>query len=375
VSALEGHRIIEFAAIGPVPLCGLMLADHGADVIRIDRPGGSGALPAEMLDVATRGRRSIAVDLKQPAGVALAVDLAATADAIVEGHRPGVMERLGLGPDVLLERNPRLVYGRMTGWGQDGPMAAMAGHDINYIGLVGALHAIGTSDAPVPPLNLVGDYGGGAMLLAFGVLAALLERHRSGRGQVVDAAMIDGAALLMAPTFGLLGAGIWRDTRAANTLDGGAPFYGVYRCADGEWIAVGALEPQFHAELMQRLGLPDEPDRLDPAHWQAQRERLADVFAERPRQAWVELFDGSDACVTQVLAMTEAPGHPHNVARDVFVPVGDRSEPAPAPRFSRSAASVPTPGPRVGADTDAVLESMGISGADIAMLRSRGVVH
>jgi alpha-methylacyl-CoA racemase len=227
----------------------------------------------------------------------------------------------------------------------------------------------------VPPLNLVGDYGGGAMLLAFGVLAALLERHRSGRGQVVDAAMIDGAALLMAPTFGLLGAGIWRDTRAANTLDGGAPFYGVYRCADGEWIAVGALEPQFHAELMQRLGLPDEPDRLDPAHWQAQRGRLADVFAERPRQAWVELFDGSDACVTPVLAMTEAPGHPHNVARDVFVPVGDRSEPAPAPRFSRSAASVPTPGPRVGADTDAVLESMGISGADIAMLRSRGVVH
>lgn len=343
---LQGLRVIEMAGVGPAPFAGMLLADMGAEVLRIERaaqgaPDGFEALVrARVLE---RGRRRVALDLKRPEAMRAVLDMAGSADALIEGFRPGVMERLGLGPEPCLERNPRLVYGRVTGWGQHGPLAQSAGHDINYIGLSGALHAIGHADAPVPPLNLLGDFGGGAMLLAFGVVCALLEARASGRGQVVDAAMTDGSALLMAMTYGLHALGHWTDRREANVLDGAAPFYGTYECADGRWLAVGALEERFHDALVDGLGLPREEfaDRWDRAQWPRLHERLAAVFRSAPREHWCRRFAGTDACVSPVLDLDEAPRDPHNRARATFAFVAGRAQPAPAPRFSRTPARPP----------------------------------
>ncbi len=376
---LAGLKIIEMAGVGPAPFAGMLLADMGADVVRIDRkPTGRGNAFEALKSGAflDRGRRSIALDLKKPQAVAAALELVAGADALIEGFRPGVMERLGLGPEVCLVRNPRLVFGRVTGWGQDGPLAETAGHDIDYIALTGALHAIGAKDAPVPPLNLLGDFGGGAMFLAFGVVCALVEARGSGRGQVVDAAMTDGVGLLMAMTYSLKARGRWRAERQANILDGGAPFYGVYRCADGKWVAVGALEPQFFAALVDRLGLePDAfADRWDPRAWPAIRARLEAAFAERPRDEWAALFADSDACVAPVLDLDEAPRHPHNVARQTFVDLDGAPQPAPAPRFSRTRAEVGRPPAALGAEGEAILRESGLSDERIEALRRCGAL-
>ena len=374
---LEGIRVFEMAGIGPGPFCGMLLSDLGAEVTRVDRVSSSGGLPAPLAAISGRGRRSIAVDLKQAGGVAIVLDLVANSDVFIEGFRPGVAERLGLGPDVCRDRNPGLVYGRMTGWGQDGPLAAQAGHDINYVGLTGALHAIGRpGERPVPPLNLVADYGGGALFLAVGVLAALVERGRSGCGQVVDAAMVDGAALLASPLYQLLASGIWSDQRGANILDGAAPFYDTYETADGRYLAVGPIEPQFYRELTVGLGLDlDElPAQLDGSTWAEVKEAFAARFRTRTRDEWEETFAESDACVTPVLSLTEAPHHPHNVARGVFVEIDGVVQPGPAPRFSRTASPVPRPPVTPGTDTDAVLAELGLAESDIADLRAAGVV-
>ncbi len=338
--ALAGIRIVEFAGIGPAPFAAMLLADLGAEVLRVDRPGGS----AWSGDVITRNRRTLVADLKNSAHVDRVGALLDGADALIEGFRPGVMERLGLGPDTILARNPRLVYGRMTGWGQTGPLAHTAGHDINYIAITGALAAIGPRAHPVPPLNLVGDYGGGSLYLVMGVLAALLSAQRTGQGQVVDAAICDGAASLMA-MFADLGAnGRWTDQRQANLLDGGAPFYRTYECADGNHIAVGALEPQFYAMLLEKLGVdPVEFDRTDTAAWPALHARFEAVFRARTRAEWSAIFEGSDACVAPVLTLAQAPGHPHLAARGTFARTGSVVAPQPAPRLSRSRArSEPT---------------------------------
>lgn len=368
---LSGYRILEFAGIGPGPFCGMVLADLGAEVVRIDRAEGP---PGTRQDFVGRGRRSVALDLKQPAAVQAALHLVEKADALIEGFRPGVMERLGLGPDACLGRNPRLVYGRMTGWGQEGPLAQSAGHDINYIALTGALWSIGRPDQrPVPPLNLVGDYGGGGMLLAVGILAALLEAKSSGKGQVVDAAMVDGAALLMAPIYAMKARGLWGQ-RGTNRLDGAAPYYDTYECADGRWLAVGPIEPQFWAEMLRLLGL--DPARFakrdDPAHWPALKAELAAAFRARTRDDWVAVFEGTDACVCAVLDMDEAPRHPHNAARRTFVEREGAIQPAPAPRFSRTATGIAAPPPLRGEHTEAVLRGWGLSEAEIAALRSAG---
>ncbi|HEY1013982.1 MAG TPA: CaiB/BaiF CoA-transferase family protein, partial [Herpetosiphonaceae bacterium] len=311
---LAGIRIIELAGLGPAPFCAMLLADMGAEVLRVERPGGGGPLGPLGDRLLTRGRRSVALDLKQPAAIDALLGLIEGCDGLIEGFRPGVMERLGLGPADCLARNGRLVYGRMTGWGQDGPLAAAPGHDINYIALSGALHAIGGPGAPAIPLNLVGDFGGGGLLLAFGMVCALLEARGSGRGQVVDAAMTDGAALLMTMIYQLKGLGAWTGGRGANLLDGGAHFYGPYACADGRWLAVGALEPAFYAALLERAGIDDPAlaAQWPPADWPAQRARLAEIFRARPRDEWCALLAGSDACVTPVLDLDEAPAHAHN---------------------------------------------------------------
>jgi len=376
---LKGLRIVEMAGLGPGPFAGMMFSDLGADVVRIDRKTKAAADAFDNVKSANfidRGRRSIAIDLKTPAGVALARELIASADAVIEGYRPGVMERLGLGPDVCLADNPKLVYGRITGWGQSGPLAQEAGHDINYIALSGALHAIGSRDTPLPPLNLVGDFGGGAMMLVFGVMAALWEAQRSGTGQVVDAAMTDGAAVLMTMMYGFRANGMWRDGRASNLLDGGAPFYGTYPCADGRHIAIGSLEPQFFQILVARLGLDEGAlgDRWKPENWPAWRVAIAAAFASRSRDEWTQAFAGSDACVTPVLDLEEAPRHPHNVARGAFVP-GDRGpQPAPAPRFSRTPPQAGAPAARPGADGEALLAERGFSAARVAELRASGAI-
>lgn len=333
---LAGVKIIEFAGLGPGPFTAMVLADMGADVIRVHRAG-SPLVPAN--PVVGRGMQSIALDLKTEAGRDAALRLIKQADAVVEAFRPGVMERLGLGADAALKQNPRLVYGRMTGWGQHGPLANHAGHDINYIALTGALAAIGTATSgPIPPLNLVGDFGGGGMVLAFGIVCALFEAARSGQGQVIDAAMTDGASLLMTTTFGQFAAGKWQTERESNLLDGAAPFYGTYRCADGKWIAVGAIEPQFYAALLQCMGL--QPSAFEPQHdrarWAEWKEQFAECFASRTRDEWCAAMDGADACFTPVLNMAEALDHPHNVARKTFVEVDGVRQPAPAPRFSRT---------------------------------------
>jgi alpha-methylacyl-CoA racemase len=371
---LRGLRVVELAGIGPGPFCAMLLADLGAEVLAVERPSsGRGAWPALL----ARGRRRVAVDLKHPQGAGVVLDLAAGADALVEGFRPGVAERLGIGPDECLARNPRLVYGRVTGWGQEGPLAHAAGHDIDYIALAGALHPVGPAGGPpVPPLNLVGDFGGGGMLLALGVVAALLEAGRSGRGQVVDAAMVDGAALLTTQLHELLAAGLWSDRRGANLLDGAAPCYGVYETADGRHLAVGALEPRFYAELLARLGLSGEdlPAQLDRDGWPVLRERLAALFRTRTRDEWCRLLEGTDACVAPVLSLTEAPDHPHNQARGSFVDVGGVVQPAPAPRFSRTPCARPDP-PASGDDPGPTLAAWGLSADRVARLRAAGAIR
>ncbi|MGH3498719.1 MAG: CaiB/BaiF CoA transferase family protein [Nocardioidaceae bacterium] len=343
---LAGVRVVELAGIGPAPFAGMLLADLGADVIRVDRPGGGLPSGPPELDLLRRGRPSVEVDLKTPAGVDAVLELVDRADAFIEGFRPGVAERLGLGPVPCLARNRRLVYGRMTGWGQDGPLASSAGHDIDYIAVTGALHAIGRAGGPPQvPVNLVGDFGGGAMYLVVGVLAALIEARDSGEGQVVDAAIVDGAAHLSTMVLGMLAAGGWREARGTNLLDTGAPFYDVYETADGRHVAVGALEPQFWAVLVQRAGLADLPDRGDPAQWPALRDLLATAFAARTQAEWTDLFDGSDACVAPVLSYAEAAQHPHLAARGTYVEHAGVVQPAPAPRFSRTWAALSTPPP------------------------------
>ena len=371
---LTGVRVVELAGIGPGPYACMLLAELGADVVRVDRPGGSGLGPAEK-EALHRSRPCAAVDLKNPDGRETVLRMVERADVLVEGLRPGVTERLGLGPDDCLARNPRLVYGRMTGWGQAGPLADRAGHDINYLGLTGALHAIGPADKPVPPLNIGADFGGGSMFLVVGVLAALLERGTSGRGQVVDAAMVDGASSLVTMVYGMLGAGLWRDRRAANLLDGGAPFYDTYACADGGHVAVGALEPQFYAALLEGLGLADALPgaQYDVAHWPEHRRRFTEAFASRTRDEWAAAFEGTDACVTPVLGLEEAPAHPHLAARGTFVEQDGTALPGPAPRFSRTPGAVRWPGPALGAHTDEVLAAAGLDDEQIAALRRSGV--
>jgi alpha-methylacyl-CoA racemase len=374
---LTGVRVIEIASLAPAPFGCMILADLGADVVRVERAERCGPDARVPSDPLSRGRRSIGLNLKDPAATSLLLKLIQDADVLVEGFRPGVAERLGFGPDVCAERNPRLIFARMTGWGQQGPLAPTAGHDIDYIAISGALSPIGRAgEPPVPPLNLVGDFGGGGMLLAMGILAALVERARSGLGQVVDAAMVDGSALLTSFLYGLRAAGAWQDKRGSNLLDGGAPFYDTYVTADGGCVAVGALEPQFYAALLQGLGLADAglPAQHDRSGWPVLRERFAAMFASRTRDEWEQAFAGTDACVSPVLSMAEAPRHPHATARDAFVEVGGIVQPAPAPRFGRTAAARPAPPPRPGADTDAVLAGLGLSDAEVADLRARGVV-
>lgn len=377
---LSGIRVLELAGIGPAPFCGMVLADLGAEVIRLDRPGRStgepgfdAAVAVGRHDVMGRGKKSVTIDLKSRAGVAAARRLACGVDALIEGYRPGVMERLGLGPNTLLEANPRLVYGRMTGWGQAGPLASTAGHDINYLGLAGVLGMIGRAgQPPVAPPALLGDFGGGGMLLAFGMACALLEVARSGRGQVVDAAIVDGVGLLGAAFQGLRQAGMWRDATGENFIDSGAHFYEVYECADGRHVAVGALEPQFFQVLVERAGLQGEwlQGRFDRATWRERKQELAKLFRSRTRDEWAELFAGSDACVTSVLNMDEATRHPHAVARQAFVEVAGVVQPAAAPRFSATPAAAPRPPPQHGADTQSVLRDFGFTEGEVLALKT-----
>jgi alpha-methylacyl-CoA racemase len=354
---LTGLRVIELAGLGPAPHAAMVLGDLGADVVRVERPATAFDPARGRADYTLRSRRSVAADLKTDAGRDLLLRLVARADVLLEGYRPGVAERLGVGPQDCHAVNPALVYGRMTGWGQDGPMAGRAGHDINYISLTGALHAIGAGERPAVPLNLVGDFGGGSMFLVAGVLAALWERQRSGTGQVVDAAMVDGAGVLLQMVWALRGAGTWTDERSANLLDGGAPFYDTYTCADGRWIAVGALEPQFYARFLAGLGIAGEdlPAQLDRSGWPRLRVRFTEVIASRTRDEWAETFAGTDACVTPVLSFGEAAVDPHITARETLITLGGIPQAAPAPRFSRTPAATPSPPPVPGRDTRAVL--------------------
>jgi alpha-methylacyl-CoA racemase len=374
---LAGVRVVELAGIGAGPFACLLLAELGADVLRIERPGGGG-LPVAPSDGLARSRPCAAVDLKQPAGREVLLRLAESADVLVEALRPGVTERLGVGPEACLARNPGLVYARMTGWGQQGPLARTAGHDITYAALTGALHATGTADKPMQAANVVADFGGGSLYLVVGVLAALLERSRSGRGQVVDAAMVDGAASLLTMVYTLLGSGHWRDERQANILDGGAPFYDTYRCADGRHVAVGALEPQFYAALVDGLGLTGKlpgAGQLDAAAWPAHRAAFAEVFATRTRDEWAAQFAGTDACVAPVLSLTEAPRHPHLAARGTFTTVDGIPQPRVAPRFSRTPGKEPSPPRAAGADSVTALRAWGFTAHEVNALVAAGAVH
>lgn len=372
---LSGLRVIEFAGLGPGPFAAMMLADHGAEVIRIDRPGAV----SDPRDALLRGRRSIALDIKQAEGVALARKLCASADAIIEGYRPGVMEKLGLGPEVLLADNPALVYGRMTGWGQSGPYAAAAGHDINYIALSGVLHTIGRAgEKPVVPMNYVGDFGGGGMMLAFGIVSALLAvRAGTAKGQVIDCAMTDGSALIAAMIWSFHAMGRHADVRGVNILDGAAPFYDAYECADGQHIAIGSIEPQFYALLREATGLADDPDfdaQFDLARWPALKQKLAAIFVQKTRAQWCEIMEMSDICFAPVLSLAEAPQHPHNVARETFVTIGGALQPAPAPRYSATSTPTPQAAPPVGADSDALLADLGYTAEHTAHFRASGVL-
>jgi alpha-methylacyl-CoA racemase len=379
---LAGYRVIELAGIGPAPFAGMMLADMGAEVIRVER---AQAVRSPMpdtpnFDVLQRGRRNIAIDLKHPDGVATLLDLVVSADGLIEGFRPGVVERLGIGPEVCLQRNPKLVFGRMTGWGQTGPYANAAGHDINYISLAGALAHFGRAgEAPVPPLNMVGDFGGGGMLLAFGVVCALLEAQRSGAGQVVDAAMVDGTAVLMSMFWGMKSVGFFDETRpGTNLLDTGAHFYDVYRCADDTFVSVGSIEPQFYAELLRLTGLDSDPafaKQMDRASWPELKQRLADLFATKPRAEWCALMEATDVCFAPVLTMSDAAAHPHNAARGTFIELAGTTQPAPAPRFSRTVAQVTTPPAHPGQHTMEVLQDCGFDDGRIEQLiANRAVV-
>ena len=373
---LAGLKVIELQGIGPAPYCGMMLADMGAEIIRVDRSSNVGA-SAPRVDILARGRKSIGVDLKNPQGVDCVLRLIESADVLIEGFRPGVMERLGLGPEVCLARNPGLVYGRMTGWGQTGPMAHVAGHDINYIALSGALHAIGEAGGkPVPPLNLVGDFGGGGMLLAFGVLAALIERNNSGAGQVVDAAMTDGSALLMNAVFGLMHAGVWQE-RGSNLLDTGSHFYNTYETKDGKYVSVGSIEPQFYALLLEKSGLgerADLPRQMERAAWPELQVELADIFRARTRDEWDEIMLGTDICYAPVLDFAEAQAHPHNAQRQTFVTVDGVPQAAPAPRFDRTVPEVPAAAVAPGAQTAEILGAAGFSSEEIAALQAANAV-
>ncbi len=369
--SLSDVTVLEFAGLGPVPFAGMVLAGLGADVMRIDRPGGP-AIPDPMVGAVGRGKRSIALDLKQPEAVDAALRLVGHSDILLEGFRPGVMERLGIGPEACLATNPALIYGRMTGWGPDGPYAAMAGHDINYTGLSGALHAVGDAGRIAPPLNLVGD-GGGAMFLVAGVLAAFSDRHRSG-GTVVNAAILDGAAALMAPFYEMAGSGVWDDHRDANILDGYAPFYTTYETRDRRWMAVGPLEPHFYARLLDGLGLDSAalPAQYDRAGWPELRRRFSEAFSTRTQAEWMVKFEGTDACVTPVLSLSEAPDHPQNVARTVFDQRDDRRLPSATPRIGSNDPRDLGPNPAPGADTYEILTALGLDPAQIDELRSRG---
>ncbi len=374
---LSGLKVIELQGIGPGPFCGMMLADMGAEVVRIDRASSAGQA-ARGIDILARGRKSIAVDLKNPEGVATVLKLIDQADALIEGFRPGVTERLGIGPDVCLERNPRLVYGRMTGWGQTGTLAEAAGHDINYISLTGALHAIGEKGGkPVPPLNLVGDFGGGGMLLAFGIAAALVERGTSGKGQVVDAAMTDGSALLMNGVFGMMNTEHWVHERGSNMLDSGAHFYGTYETQDGKYISIGSIEPQFYALLLEKSGLDainDLPRQMERAEWPAVQMQLTEIFKTKTRDEWDEIMLGTDICYAPILDFNDAINHPHNQSRDTFVTVDGIHQAAPAPRFSRTPPETPPSAVLPGAQTDDVLSQFGFDDGEIAVLRDSGAV-
>lgn len=358
---LKGVRIVEFAGIGPGPFCGMLLSDLGADVIRIDRPG---SRPGMAADVTARGRRSIALNLKDESDIETALGLISKADGLIEGFRPGVMERNGLGPDVALARNPKLVYGRMTGWGQTGTLAHAAGHDLNYIALTGALHAMGRKgERPSPPLNLVGDYGGGALYLAFGLCAGIISARESGKGQVIDCAMTDGAASLASMFFGMRAMGVWSDEREANLLDGGAHFYDTYECSDGGWVSIGSIEPQFYALLLEKAEITDEAFKAQMSRedWPALKEKLASIIKTKSRDEWCSIMEGTDICFAPVLSMAEAPDHPHNKARQTFVEVGGVVQPAPAPRFSATPGAIQGPAPGQGEHNDEILKDWGVT--------------
>jgi alpha-methylacyl-CoA racemase len=377
---LAGIRVLEFEAIGPGPFAGMLLADLGADVLVVDRPAASdlGLKRERWYDVMMRGKRSITLDLKSPAAKDAALALLEKADALIEGFRPGVMERLGLGPEAALARNPKLVYGRMTGWGQDGPLAARAGHDINYIALAGVLHAFGRhGEAPVPPLNLVGDFGGGGMLLALGIACALLEAGRSGKGQVVDAAMVEGASLLAAMFSGFLAAKNWSEERGVNILDTGAPWYDVYETRDGKYVSIGSIEAKFYADLLSRLNLRSEdlPGQYERARWPELRAAFAGTFKKKTRDEWSRVFDGSDACFAPVLSFSEARQHPHNLGRKAFIELAGVAQPAPAPRFSRTPGAARGAPPERGEGGAAALADWGFSAAEVEGLRSAGLGH
>ena len=372
---LTGIKVVEMAGIGPGPFCAMMLSDMGAEVIRVDRLAHKGI--GHRANVLNRGRRSIAVDLKNPDGVAAVQQLIDGADVVIEGFRPGVMERLGLGPDTCLARNPRLIFGRMTGWGQTGPLAPAAGHDINYISIGGALGAMGYSDRPpAPPLNLVGDFGGGAMYLLAGVLAALVERGTSGQGQVIDAAMTDGTASLLSPFYGMMAMGMWTKERMDNRLDGGAHYYGSYACADGKFISIGSIEPQFYALLLELCEI-DDPEfakQNDKQHWASLRSKLEALFATQTRDHWCALLEGTDVCFAPVLDLQEAPNHPHNVARQSFVEIDGVTQPAPAPRFSRTPTSVQAPAAMAGEHSEEILSDWGFAANEISALKQAGAI-
>ena len=370
---LTGLKIVEFAGIGPGPFCGMLLSDLGADVVRIDRKGPGRGSPA---DITSRGRRSVALDLKTPEAVEACLKLMDTADAVIEGFRPGVMERLGLGPDVALKRNPKLVFGRMTGWGQTGPYAMAAGHDMNYIAITGALHAIGTDEKPVPPLNLVGDFGGGALYLAFGLMAGVIQARETGKGQVIDCAMSDGAASLMAMFYGFKAAGIWKEERRSNMLDGGAHFYDTYQCSDGKWVSIGSIEPQFYALLLEKTGIndPEFQKQHDRSAWGSLRQKLAHVIAQKTQAEWTEIMGGTDVCFAPILDLDEAPKHPHNAARQTFVDIGGVVQPAPAPRFSATPGAIQGPPPAIGAHDREALTDWGFSEAEIGALQTAGAL-
>ncbi|NIO03827.1 MAG: CoA transferase [Proteobacteria bacterium] len=376
---LAGYKVVEIASIGPGPMCAMLLSDMGAEVLRVDRirPSGLGLAIPPRFDLLNRGRRSVAIDLKKKEGLKIALRLVEQADVLIEGFRPGVAERLGIGPEDCFARNPELIYGRVSGWGQEGPLAHAAGHDINYIALVGALHAIGRAgETPVPPLNLVADYGGGALYLAFGIVCGLLEASKSGQGQIVDAAMVDAVASLMTVFYGLQTMGIWTDRRGENILDGGAHFYDVYETADGKYISIGAIEPKFYAELLHLTGLDGEdlPHQMDRTKWPEMHKRLRAVFKNKTRNEWCSIMEGTDVCFAPVLSIEEAPNHRHNKTRGTFVEIDGQIQPAPAPRFGRTKPEIQGPPPEPGQHTDEALADWGFAEEEIKKLRKAGVV-